>query len=68
MSQDHWTVAAIPDQHGKLALVTGGNSGIGYEAARALAAKGAHVILAVRDTAKGRQALERIRRATPRAL
>ena len=67
MSQHHWSIADIPDQHGKLAVVTGGNSGIGYEAARALAAKGAHVILAVRDTAKGRQALERIRRATPRA-
>jgi NAD(P)-dependent dehydrogenase (short-subunit alcohol dehydrogenase family) len=46
----------IPDQTGRTAVITGANSGIGKEAARALAAAGAHVVLAVRNTAKGEQA------------
>jgi NAD(P)-dependent dehydrogenase (short-subunit alcohol dehydrogenase family) len=46
----------VPDQTGKLIVVTGANSGTGREAARRLAAAGAHVIMAVRTTAKGEQA------------
>jgi NAD(P)-dependent dehydrogenase (short-subunit alcohol dehydrogenase family) len=46
----------VPDQGGKLAVVTGANSGTGKEAARRLAAAGAHVVLAVRTPAKGEQA------------
>jgi NAD(P)-dependent dehydrogenase (short-subunit alcohol dehydrogenase family) len=46
----------VPDQRGKLVIVTGANSGTGKEAARRLAAAGAHVILAVRTPAKGEQA------------
>ncbi len=46
----------VPDQTGKLAIVTGANSGIGKEAARRLAGAGAHVIMAVRTPAKGEQA------------
>lgn len=46
----------VPDQHGKLAVVTGANSGTGKETARRLAAAGADVILAVRTPAKGEQA------------
>ncbi|NLU82381.1 oxidoreductase [Rhodococcus sp. HNM0569] len=49
----NWTAADIPDQTGRTFVVTGANSGLGAVAARALGAKGAHVILAVRDTAKG---------------
>lgn len=60
-------VADIPDQHGRVAVVTGANSGLGLETARVLAAKGAHVVLAARDQAKTARAVEAIRRATPDA-
>jgi NAD(P)-dependent dehydrogenase (short-subunit alcohol dehydrogenase family) len=51
----------IPDQTGRTAIITGGNSGIGRAAAAALAEKGAHVILAVRDPDKGRAAAAAMR-------
>jgi NAD(P)-dependent dehydrogenase (short-subunit alcohol dehydrogenase family) len=51
-----WNTNDIPDLTGSTAIVTGANSGIGRAAAKALAAKGARVILAVRDTAKGEHA------------
>jgi NAD(P)-dependent dehydrogenase (short-subunit alcohol dehydrogenase family) len=51
-----WSTSEIPDQSGRTAIITGANSGIGRAAARALAAKGAHVVLAVRNTDKGAQA------------
>lgn len=51
-----WTAAAIPDQSGRLALITGANSGLGLETARALAAKGAGVILACRSLTRAEQA------------
>src|ERR1700678_714995 len=51
---------AVPDQTGKLIVVTGANSGTGKEAARRLAAAGARVVLAVRTVAKGEQAREEI--------
>jgi NAD(P)-dependent dehydrogenase (short-subunit alcohol dehydrogenase family) len=51
-----WSTSDIPDQTGRTAVITGANSGIGRGAARALAAKGARVVLAVRDTAKGQTA------------
>lgn len=62
-----WTAADVPDQEGRVAVITGANTGIGWEAAAVLAAKGAHVVLAVRNTDKGRDAAERIRAATPHA-
>ena len=51
-----WSTADIPALTGRTAVVTGANSGLGLETARALAAAGAHVVLAVRDVARGEQA------------
>jgi NAD(P)-dependent dehydrogenase (short-subunit alcohol dehydrogenase family) len=52
----NWTSADIPDQTGRTAVITGANTGLGYETAKALAATGAHVVLAVRNTEKCREA------------
>ncbi|MFI6480918.1 SDR family oxidoreductase [Nonomuraea sp. NPDC050663] len=57
----------VPDQSGKLAVVTGANSGTGKEAAKRLAAAGARVMLAVRTPAKGEQARAEILAAHPSA-
>lgn len=62
-----WTAADVPDQEGRVVVITGANTGIGYEAAAVLAGKGAHVVLAVRNTDKGRAAADRIHAATPHA-
>jgi NAD(P)-dependent dehydrogenase (short-subunit alcohol dehydrogenase family) len=62
-----WTTANIPDQRGRTAVVTGANTGLGYETAAALAAKGAHVVLAVRNLDKGKEAARRLEQATPGA-
>lgn len=56
----NWTEQHIPDQQGRVAIVTGANTGLGFETARMLAARGATVVLAVRDVEKGRQAAARI--------
>lgn len=60
-----WTDADVPDQSGRVAIVTGSNTGLGYETARVLAEKGARVVMAVRDTAKGEAAAAAIRRSAP---
>ncbi len=62
-----WTHKDIADQQGKVVIVTGGNSGIGFEAGLALAEKNARVILAVRDLDKGEQAAQAIRDRVPAA-
>lgn len=67
MTNTNWTTGNIPNQDGKIALITGANSGLGFETARALARKGARVIMAVRNLDKGQAAIENIRRETPDA-
>jgi len=62
-----WTAADIPDQTGRTAVITGANTGLGYETAAALAGRGARVVLGVRNLEKGRQAVARIAAATPGA-
>ena len=62
-----WSAADIPDLSGRTVVVTGANSGLGYETSRALAARGAHVVLACRDLLKGGVASERIAKEHPSA-
>ncbi|HSK98607.1 MAG TPA: SDR family NAD(P)-dependent oxidoreductase, partial [Euzebyales bacterium] len=62
-----WVFSQIPQQHGRLVLVTGANSGIGFETARLLAQRGAHVVLACRNVERGRDALRRVRGHAPDA-
>jgi NAD(P)-dependent dehydrogenase (short-subunit alcohol dehydrogenase family) len=65
--RQRWTEAEVPDQHGRTALVTGANSGLGFSVAAMLAARGATVILACRDIAKARDAASRIGTAAAQA-
>jgi len=62
ITMSNWTVKDIPSQVGKLAVITGANSGIGYETALELVRAGAEVILAGRSEPKGRDAVQRILR------
>ena len=62
-----WTAEAIPDLSGKTLIVTGGNSGLGFETTRALARRGARVVLACRNPEKAREAIARLHAENPRA-
>jgi NAD(P)-dependent dehydrogenase (short-subunit alcohol dehydrogenase family) len=62
-----WTVEQIPDQTGRVAIVTGANTGIGFETAAALAAKNARVVMACRNRQKAEDAMARILERTPDA-
>jgi NAD(P)-dependent dehydrogenase (short-subunit alcohol dehydrogenase family) len=60
MKTEKWTTANIPDLTGKVIIVTGGNSGLGFESVKAFAEKGAEVILASRSVEKGETAKAKI--------
>lgn len=66
MIQD-FTAADIPDQTGKTFFITGANSGLGFESAKAFAGKGGRVLLGVRDPERGETAIDRIRQVHPDA-
>ncbi len=67
MHQNTWTIDQAPRLSGRTAIVTGASGGLGYETALGLAARGASVILAVRNAAKGEAAVARIRNTVPGA-
>jgi NAD(P)-dependent dehydrogenase (short-subunit alcohol dehydrogenase family) len=56
----NWTAGNVADQQGRVAVVTGANTGLGFETAKVLAGRGATVVLAVRDVDKGERAAARI--------
>ncbi|OBJ58721.1 SDR family NAD(P)-dependent oxidoreductase [Mycobacterium asiaticum] len=62
-----WTTADIPEQTSRTVVITGANTGLGFETAAALAARRARVVLAVRNLEKGKEAAARIAAATPGA-
>src|SRR5436305_1162100 len=67
-SMERWTADRIADQTGRTFIVTGANSGLGFETARQLAAHGARVVLTARSESKGADAVGRIRTAHPGAI
>jgi NAD(P)-dependent dehydrogenase (short-subunit alcohol dehydrogenase family) len=62
-----WTAEDVPDQSGTTVVITGANTGLGFEAAAVLARRGAHVVLACRDLSRGQRAVDAIRAGTPDA-
>jgi NAD(P)-dependent dehydrogenase (short-subunit alcohol dehydrogenase family) len=67
MKQQKWDSENISDQKGRVIIVTGSNSGLGYEAAKVLVDKNASVIVAVRNEEKGNAAVEKIKIENPNA-
>src|SRR5437016_14267990 len=65
MADKAWTAADIPDQSGRVAVVTGANSGLGLATARELARAGARVVMAVRNVQKGEEAARKVRADAP---
>jgi len=61
-----FSIAKTPSLKGKTALVTGGNIGLGFETVKALASKGAHVLLAARNEEKGKVAVLEIQKLVPK--
>ena len=67
MENVNWTTNNIPSQQGKTFLITGANSGLGFEATKVLSKKGAHIIMTARNLQKGNEALEAIKKENPNA-
>lgn len=66
MSNEKWTTSDMPDLTGKTIIVTGGNSGLGFESVKAFAQKGAKVVLASRSAEKGETAKAEILKEKPK--
>jgi NAD(P)-dependent dehydrogenase (short-subunit alcohol dehydrogenase family) len=66
-TRDHWTTANVPDLAGKVIIVTGANSGLGFEAAKEFARKRAQTVLACRNMDRAQAAVSRIRAEIPNA-
>lgn len=66
-TRQRWTSAEIPDQQGRTAVITGANTGLGFQTAKVLAQHGATVVLACRNLDKAANAAARVRAAAPRA-
>ena len=62
-----WTINDIPDQTNKVVVITGANSGLGFETTKALASKGAMVVMACRNLEKGKDAMSHIKEVYPDA-
>src|SRR5665647_108910 len=67
MNTKKWTINDIPNLKGKIVIVTGGNSGLGYEAVKVFARKNATVIMACRSVIKGEYARRQILDITPKS-
>ena len=67
MENVNWTTNNIPSQQGKTFLITGANSGLGFEATKVLSKKEAHIIMTARNLQKGNEALEVIKKENPNA-
>lgn len=67
MASNKWTAEQLPNLGGQIVIVTGANSGLGFESAKALADAGAHVVLACRSLSRGREAVREIRASLPAA-
>jgi NAD(P)-dependent dehydrogenase (short-subunit alcohol dehydrogenase family) len=67
MTTNNWTITDIPDLTGKTVIVTGGNSGLGFESVKAFALKRARVIMACRSVSKGEEARKKIMKFLPTA-
>jgi NAD(P)-dependent dehydrogenase (short-subunit alcohol dehydrogenase family) len=67
MSTKKWTANDIPDQTGRVALITGANAGLGYESAVALAHKGSQIVMACRDEGKAQKAISNLKQQIPEA-
>ncbi|MHA2102639.1 MAG: oxidoreductase [Candidatus Hodarchaeales archaeon] len=60
-----WTIDNIPDLHGKIVIVSGANSGTGFEVSKEMSKKGAHIVMACRSESRGQVALEKIQKEYP---
>ncbi|TND10304.1 MAG: short-chain dehydrogenase/reductase SDR [Bacteroidetes bacterium] len=67
MATKNWTAVDIPSQQGKIILITGANSGLGFEATKVLSSKGAHVVMTARNLKSGNEAISLIKKENANA-